>query len=113
MSLEQLVAFGLTLGVEGFVAFLIAPFFGASRERALIAAMLGSAITHPVVWPAFYALWPQLKLWSYGVVEAYAVLAEMLVYRLATSVSWGRAFFLPLLVNGASVGAGFLMRALD
>ncbi len=113
MTVEQILAFGLTLGVEGLVAALLAPLFGASRERALIAAMLGSAITHPVVWPAFYALWPDLRLWSYGVVEAYAVLCEMLVYRLATSVAWWRAFFLSLLVNASSVGAGFLMRWLD
>lgn len=112
MPAAQLEAYLLTLVLEGLVAALIGPRLGGRRAPMAFSAVLGSALSHPVVWPAFYALLPTLGGAAVLVVEAFAVLVEAPFYRVLARVGWARAFLGSLLVNAASYGAGLLIQAL-
>lgn len=107
----QLLAWGLTLVSEGIIAALIARDFGLTRWKAAAAAIVGSLITHPIVWWAYHE---QLATWGYweafAALEAFAVLAEAPFYRLA-GAPWARAVALSFIVNAASVLVGFAYQA--
>jgi hypothetical protein len=107
----QLEAWTLTLGVEGVAAAALSRLFGLAPLRGARAAIAGSLVSHPIVWWLFYELIGSLDYWAtLAVVEGFAVLSEAPFYRLA-GATWPRALAISLLVNAASVLAGFARHA--
>jgi hypothetical protein len=66
-----------------------------------------SALTHPIVWFGFPRLVPHHYLVMVALAEAFAVIAEALYTR---AFGLRRAFWVSLVVNGASAGLGLLSR---
>lgn len=109
MVLSQLEAFGLTLAIEGAAALLIAPWFGVPRARAALAAVLGSALSHPAFWNAVYWLYGALGRFTVPLLEGVVVAGEALAYRALATRSWRRAFALSFLANLASYVIGLVL----
>jgi len=112
MTLTQTEAFVLTLLIEGAAAFLLAPRFKVNSWRAATAAVVGSAISHPIFWPSTFALFGRLGPFTVPVLEAVVVLFESVGYRLIATRSWRTAIILSALVNSLSWLAGFLVQGL-
>jgi hypothetical protein len=107
--LSQLEAYGLTLAIEGVAAFLIAPRLGVPGRRAALAAVAGSALSHPVFWSATYALYGTLGRFTIPLLEGVVVAGEGLLYRaIATRDLW-RAFALSFVANLASYVIGLVL----
>lgn len=106
---DWLLAFALTIASELAVAVpLLGP--GVSRARRVAAVCLGQLATHPAVW----FIWPLLG-WSRPsyvlVAEAFAVIVEMLVYRLVFQrLPWSRALVASALANATSLMVGLWVR---
>jgi hypothetical protein len=109
--LNWLRAFGVTLLVEIPIA---APMLARAQveprlPRRCAVIVLANLATHPLVWFAF----PGLAIGAgarVGFSEAWAVLAELAVYRLVwPSLSLRRAAFVSLAANAASFAAGLLL----
>lgn len=113
MPLTQLEAFGLTLAVESLAAIALAPAFRIKRKDAVLAAVLGSTMTHPQLWYWFYQIYDTLGRGTVPVLEAFVVLGEAPYYRFLAGARWSHAFILSLLINAASYGAGELIYALQ
>jgi hypothetical protein len=101
-------AFALTLVVETLVAFPLLP-AQAARVRRAGSVLAAQLLTHPIVWfvlPAF-----GLTRFAYvAFAEAWAVIAEMVLYRLIFSeLSWATALGISALANGASFAVGLLV----
>jgi hypothetical protein len=98
-------AFSLTLVVELAVAV---PLIGPPPRwlRRVAAVTLGQVLTHPSVW----FLWPELGLprATYLIVaEAWAVLGELLLYRLVFEAApWSRLLAASAIANACSLAAG-------
>ena len=112
MKVTQLEAYAITLALEAAVAALLAPRFEANSRRAALAAALGSAVTHPVFWPAAYWLYPALKGFAVPALEAAVIIAESAGYRLLATPRWRNALILSALANAASWLTGALLYAL-
>jgi hypothetical protein len=101
-------AFGLTLLVELAVALpLLAP--GERRlSRRASAVVVANLATHPLVW----FLFPGLAVGAAAHValsEAWAVLAELAIYRIVwPALSIRRAALVSMAANGASLVVGLL-----
>jgi hypothetical protein len=102
-------AFALTTVCELAVAVpLLAA--GGSRARRIGAVCLGQLATHPAVW----FIWPLIG-WSRPsyvlVAEGFAVVVEMLVYRLVFErLQWSRALAASALANATSLAIGLWWR---
>jgi hypothetical protein len=101
--------FALTVLVEALVAFPLLR-TGASPVRRAGAVLAAQLLTHPAVWfilPAF-----GLARFAYlTVAEAWAIVAEMALYRLIfAELPWSRAFGISALANGASLAAGLFFQ---
>jgi len=112
MHLTQLEAFALTLAVESVAAVALAPAFQVSRGRAALSAVLGSSLTHPVLWLVFYKVYAALGALTTPALEALVFLAEAPFYRFIAKAKWTEALLLSFLVNAASWAAGELIYAL-
>jgi hypothetical protein len=112
MHLTQLEAFGLTLGVESVAAILLAPAFQISRGRAALSAVLGSTLTHPLLWYSFYKAYAVLGIATTPVLEGVVILAEAPFYRFLAKARWLEALLLSVLINAASWAAGEVIYAL-
>ena len=110
MVLTQAQALAVTLGVEGALAALIGPRFGARRLRAAGAAVGGSLVTHPFVWWGVLALWPRYGPATTPLLEAAAVAVEALGYRLIATRRWRDAALLSIIANAASWGLGVVLQ---
>ncbi len=110
MVLTQAAAFALTLLIEGAAAALLAPRFRVKSWRAAAAAVIGSAISHPIFWPSALALYPRLGPMTVPLLEIVVVLFESIVYRLIATRSWRSALLLSAIVNFVSWLAGFLLQ---
>ncbi len=101
-----LPSFVLTLAIE-------LPLAAALMRRdhpwkPALAAGLGTAMTHPLLW----FVWPRVvsDYWLYIVTgEAGVVLLETVVYRTLIGIGWRRAFGVAALVNAASYLLGTLI----
>lgn len=109
MHLSQIEAYGLTLAIEGVAAFLIAPRLVVPPRRAAAAAVLGSALSHPVFWNAVYGLYGTLGRFTVPLLEGVVVAGEALAYRAVATRSWWRAFALSFLANLASYVTGLVL----
>jgi hypothetical protein len=110
MKLAQPEAFVLTLLIEGVVAALLAPAFKSRRDRASLSAILGSAITQPVVWYGALALYPVLGVVAtLGLVEVGAVIFEAVGYWGIARLRPGPALILSALVNASSFVVGLVI----
>ena len=112
MHLTQLEAFGLTLTVESVAAVALAPAFRIARWNAVASAVLGSSLTHPLLWYSFYKVYAVLDVYTTPVLEAFVILAEVPFYRVLAKAKWEEAFLLSLLINAASWAAGEVIYAL-
>ena len=112
MHLSQLEAFGITLAIESIAAIALAPAFRIKRHRAVLSAVLGSTLTHPIVWYGFYQLYPHLGVGTVPALETFAIVAEAPFYCVLAKVKWTEAFLLSVLVNAASWWTGELIYAL-
>ena len=113
MTLPQIEAYALTLLVEAVAAFLLGPRFGADPRRAALAAIIGSALSHPVFWPSAIALYPKLGGLTIPLLEAAVVFFESIAYRVLATKFWRIALILSALVNFASWLTGVLVFALQ
>jgi hypothetical protein len=99
MASESVAAAALTLA-------LAPPLWG----RAAMSAVLGTLMTHPIVWYGALNLFDIVGYWpGFTIVEAYAILCEMVVYQVLTGLSWLRAFALSFAANWASIGLGWAL----
>lgn len=112
MHLTQLEAFALTLAVESVMAVALAPSFQISRGRAVLSAVAGSTVTHPLLWHFFYEVYAVVGALTTPMLEAVVILAEAPFYRYLAGAKGTEAFLLSLLVNAASWVAGELIYAL-
>lgn len=112
--MSQLEAFLLTFVLEVPVALLIARFVKAELKWVLVAALLGTTITHPILWflndgdaLRFLPPWPRILA-----LEVAATLVEGAVYfgvaRMKPAVAWGTS----LAANATSFGLGLVIYAL-
>jgi len=112
--MSQTFSLFLSILIEAAVAFAVMWISGwGSGMRAMLAATIGTLVTHPIVWQTVPALEPAI---GYGVavvlVEGATVLAESIGYRLIVPLPWGRALAVSLVANVASAGAGLAYYAL-
>jgi hypothetical protein len=110
--MTQLEAFALTLAVESVTAVALAPAFQISRGRALLSAVAGSSLTHPLLWYYFYTVYAVMGPLTTPSLEALVILAEAPFYRVLATRKWTEALLLSLLINAASWAAGELIYAL-
>lgn len=107
----------LSFAIEVPAAVLVAGLALRCRGvRALVlvalAAVAGTALTHPVVWNGVVALAPRTGwVTAVAALEVFAVAGETLVYRLATTLPWRLAALVSLAANAASFAAGLLLAA--
>lgn len=105
-------AFGLTVLIEA--PFIIALFRQAEPRigRRVAFAFFANLASHPAVWFIFPVLLPRAGL-PLVIQEVWAVLIEALFYRLVFDRGGGTlALGGSALANGASYGAGLVVRAL-
>jgi hypothetical protein len=106
-----LLAFALTLIVEGPVVAIALRRPVPSVGRRFLLAIFANLATHPVVWFVF----PDLPVaWglSLALSEAFATGTETVFYRtLVPGVSWTRAVATSLVANAASFGMGLAVYA--
>jgi hypothetical protein len=107
--LTQTVAFALTLLIEAPVALLLGRFFRISPSGCALSAIIGSALTHPILWTVFHDVQPLLGALTTPVLEAAVFLAEAPVYRMLAARRWDDALLLSLLVNAVSWAVGEIM----
>ena len=107
---DWLRAFALTLGIEALVATPLLARADPRVGRRLAGATLANLATHPLVWFLFPALalgYPTRVALS----EAFAVVLESACYlTIWPALGPRRAALVSLLANGASFGAGLLLR---
>ncbi len=112
MILSQLEAMGLTLAIEGAVAAALAPAFARSALLCAGAAIVGSCITHPILWAVYYDAQALIGPMTAPLLEAAIIAAETLAYRFIATPRWDEAALFSFAANFASWGAGELIYAL-
>jgi hypothetical protein len=109
--MDQINAMLLSMASEAPVAALLA--LAAGRKASMWAALsaaFGTLMTHPVVWYGALSLYELMPYWpAFGIVEAYAILCETVVYQVLTGLSWPRAFALSFAANWASICLGWTL----
>ncbi len=110
--MTQTAAYLISLGSEAIVAALIV--FAIWRDwritaLAAVSAVLGTLLTHPIVWESGLYLYPRIGyLPGLAVIEAFAVLGEWPVYRLLTRLSWPGTLAISFAANLVSFTLGFV-----
>jgi hypothetical protein len=106
---DWLRAFAVTLLVEIPIATPLLGVVERSVPRRIAIVVVANLATHPLVW----FLFPGLAFGAgarLALSEAWALLAEIAIYRLVwPSLSVRRAALVSLVANGASVAAGFAL----
>lgn len=109
--MDQINAMLLSMASEAPTA-AIAGMFVSRRISMLaaIAAVLGTLMTHPIVWYGALTLYELMPYWpAFGIVEAYAILCETVLYQVFTGLGWLRALGLSCAANGASIALGWAL----
>jgi hypothetical protein len=110
-EMDQIVAMLLSMASEAPAAALLG-MIGRRRLSILAAAaaVLGTFMTHPIVWYGALRLYEVMDYWpAFAIVEAYAILCETIVYQVFTGLSWPRAFALSFAANWASIVLGWTL----
>ena len=106
---DWLRAFAITLVVEIPIATPLLAAVERSVGRRIAIVVVANLATHPLVW----FLFPGLAFGEpvrFALSEAWAVLAEIVVYKLVwSSLRLRRAALISLAANAASVAAGFAL----
>jgi hypothetical protein len=103
---------GLTLVIESVVAASLAPAFARAALFCAGAAIIGSCVTHPILWAVYYEALAVIGAMTAPILEGAIMAAETLAYRALATPRWDEAALLSLLANAASWGAGELIYAL-
>lgn len=109
--MTQLDAFALTILIEGAAALFLGRLLRTSPSSCALAAVIGSALTHPVLWTIYHDVRPVLGNLTTPVLEVAVFMAEAPVYRMLAVRRWDDALLLSLLVNAASWLAGEIIYA--
>ncbi len=109
--MSQIEAFALTLLIEASVALMLARIFRVSAAGCALSAVIGSSLTHPVLWAIFHDVQVLVGPLTTPLLEAGVFLAEAPVYRMLAVRRWDDALLLSLLVNAASWLAGEIIYA--
>lgn len=104
--MTQLQAMLLTFTVEALVAGGLAIPFRLAPMRCVLAAVLGSAVTHPILWAVFDDAQRVLGAVTTPTLEFAIIAVESIAYRLLATRVWTEAMLLSLLANAASWGIG-------
>jgi len=112
MTVTQLEAFGLTLAIEGAVAAALAVQFKLRPLAAVAAAIVGSTVTHPLLWYVHPRMVDILGDLTTPVLEGAVIALETLPYRALATRRWDEAALLSLLANAASWWIGEIIYAL-
>lgn len=92
----------LTIVIESGGALLLRRFAGG---RSLFPdVILLNLFSHPLAHLLYDA-----RILDFAGVELLVILVEALGYRLVTRLSWGRAIFFSVVLNGLTVAASFLL----
>lgn len=110
--MTQIDAFALTLIIEGLAALAVARALGLQMSACALAAMLGSMLTHPVLWMVFHDVHAVVGPLTTPLLELAVFVAEAPAYRWIAGCRWIDALLASLLVNAASWGAGEVIYAL-
>jgi hypothetical protein len=102
----------LTLLIEAVVAAALAPVFARARLWCAAAAVIASAITHPILWAVHADVRSVMGAFTTPALEACIIAVETLAYRVLATPRWLEAAWLSLLANAASWGAGVVIYAL-
>jgi hypothetical protein len=107
--MDQIDAMLLSMASEAPAAAALGLLAGRRVSQAAAAsAVLGTLMTHPVVWYGALTLYTVMDYWpAFAIVEAYAILCEMAVYQVLTGLAWARAFALSFAANWASILLGW------
>jgi hypothetical protein len=111
--MDQPWALVASIGIEcAIVAILLGRLGWEKVLRGIIAATLGTIVTHPLAWWSIVAIEPAVGYWAaVAAVEALVCLAESLAYRLLVPLAWPRALAMSVAANAASTFSGFLYYA--
>lgn len=108
--MQQLIALGVSIGVEAGVVALAAKRLEGRRGRLALVAAGATLVTHPFAWKAALLGYPHAPVWVVVLgVEALVTLAEACAYRAAGELPWRRALVASLLANAASTAFGLLI----
>lgn len=115
--MTQWSAYAISLASEAAVAGLLA--YALWRQTkpaafAALAAVAGTAITHPIVWPSALWLYPRIGYWpGFVAVEMFAILGEWPFYRVLTRASWGWSLVQSFAANFVSLSLGLILQQLN
>lgn len=109
--MDQIDAMILSMASEAPAAALLGMLAGRRVSvLAAAAAVFGTLMTHPIVWYGALRLYEVMDYWpAFSIVEAYAILCEMVVYRVFTGLAWPLAFGLSFTANWASILLGWAL----
>jgi hypothetical protein len=102
----------LTLLIEASVAASLAPVFARKPLWCAAAALVASAITHPILWAVHADARNVFGALTTPTLEAGIIAVETLAYRALATPRWLEAAWLSLLANVASWGTGVIIYAL-
>jgi hypothetical protein len=109
MTLTQTEALALTLVIESAVAAGMGRAYGRTIWLCAAAAILGSCITHPILWAVFRDVTQLLGNATTPALEAVIIAAEALAYRAVATRRWDEALLFSFAANFASWFAGELI----
>lgn len=102
----------LTLAIEAATAAALAPAFARASLLAAGAAIIGSCLTHPILWATYWQATALFGALTTPTLEAAIIATETIAYRAIATSRWDEAALLSLLVNAASWFTGEALYAL-
>lgn len=109
MTLTQTEAMALTLVIESAVAASMAIAYRRTAWLCAAAAVLGSCVTHPILWAVFHDVAAVLGNATTPALETVIIAAETLAYRAIATTRWDEALLFSFVANFASWFAGELI----
>jgi hypothetical protein len=109
--MDQINAMLLSMASEAPAAALLGLIWARRISMlAAAAAILGTLMTHPIVWYGALRLYEVMEYWpAFAIVEAYAILCETVVYRVVAGLNWPLALVLSFTANWASIALGWAL----
>jgi hypothetical protein len=108
--MTQIEAMLLSMASEAIVAAAVASTWRLRWWRAAAAAVVGTALTHWLLWQVFADVADATGYWTaLAACEAAVVLVEAVVYRLALRCRWTTAVLVSLAANAASTLLGLII----